>query len=153
MIWVDADAIPAAVKDVIIRAALKRGVPAIFVANKLVALPPSERLTFMLADSSPDAADRLIAEHAGTGELVITQDIPLAAILVGKGITVINPHGTRFSEENIGERLATRDLMDSLRSQGEITGGPSAFGDREKRAFSATFDRELTRLLKTRARN
>jgi len=150
MIWVDADAIPSAVKEVIVKAALKRGMRAKFVANKVIALPPSELLTFMLAAATPDAADKLIAEQAVAGDLVITQDIPLAAILVGKGITAINPHGTKFSEDNIGDRLATRDLMDSLRSQGEITGGPAAFNERDKRAFSAAFDRELTRLLRTR---
>jgi uncharacterized protein len=146
-IWVDADAIPGPVKDIILNASVKRSVAVTFVANKALALPISECIGFVLVKPAPDAADHYIAEHASVEDLVITQDIPLAHTLVKKGVTAINPRGGKFSEDNIGERLSMRDLKETLRDQGEMTGGPSAFGQKEKRAFAATFDRELTRML------
>ena len=146
-IWVDADAIPGPVKEIILNASVKRSISVTFVANKPIALPISERVSFVLVNLGPDAADHYIAENAGGDDLVITQDIPLAHTLLKKGVTAINPRGGKFTEDNIGERLSMRDLKETLRDQGEMTGGPSAFGQKEKRAFAATFDRELTRML------
>jgi uncharacterized protein YaiI (UPF0178 family) len=147
-IWVDADAVPGPVKDIVLAAALKRMIPTVFVANKLIALPISPLISFVQVNKTPDAADYYINEQAAEQDFIITQDIPLAHLLVRRGLTVINPRGDRFTEDNIGERLSIRDLMQHLRDGGEMTGGPAKFGDKEKRAFASSFDRELTRLLK-----
>lgn len=147
-IWVDADACPGAVKDIVIAAAFKKKVEAVFVANKSILLPQSELFTCIQVDSSPDAADCLIAQQALPGDLVITQDIPLAHTLVHKEVTVISPRGDSFNADNIGERLSIRDFLQQRRDTGEITGGPKQFGEKEKRVFASTFDRELTRLLR-----
>jgi uncharacterized protein len=149
-IWVDADACPGAVKDIVMSAAVKRTVEAVFVANKKLTFPTTPYISFQLVDLSPDAADQLIADNAQPGDLVITQDIPLAHILVTKGVSTISPRGIIFCLDNIGERLSVRDLMQELRDTGEMTGGPKQFGDKEKRAFASAFDRELTRLLRSR---
>jgi uncharacterized protein YaiI (UPF0178 family) len=100
-------------------------------------------------DGGPDVADDHIAENAEPGDLVITADIPLASRLVAKGVSAIDPRGTEYSAANIGERLSIRDFMDDLRSSGVETGGPKAFGPKDKRAFAATFDRVLTRNLRS----
>ena len=147
-IWVDADAVPGAVKEIILAAALKRKVNTIFVANKPIALPASPLISFVLVQKTPDAADYYINEQADKDDFTITQDIPLAHLLVKRGLTVINPRGERFTEDNIGERLSIRDLMEHLRDGGTMTGGPAKFCDKEKRAFASSFDRELTRLLR-----
>lgn len=147
-IWVDADACPAAVREIINRAAQRRSVETVYVANKPLPLPESGLISFVKVDVAPDEADRYIEGHAVAGDLVITQDIPLAALLVAAGIVVIDPRGDTYSQENIGERLSLRDFLQGLRENGELAGGPSAFGEREKRAFAAAFDRELTRLLR-----
>ena len=147
-IWIDADAVPGPVKEIVITAALKRKIKTIFVANKVIAVPPSPIFSFVLVNKTPDAADYYINDQASIFDFVITQDIPLAHLLVKRGVTVINPRGLRFTEDNIGERLSVRDLMEQLRDQGQMTGGPAKFGDKEKRAFAASFDRELTRLIR-----
>lgn len=147
-IWVDADACPSAVRDVVLAAAKKRNVQTIFVANKQLLLPPLPMISSVLVDTQMDAADKYIALYATSQDLVITQDIPLAHSLVTAGVTVINPRGDRYTADNIGERLSTRNLMKDLRDFGEITGGPKQFSDRDKRLFASSFDRELTRLLR-----
>jgi uncharacterized protein YaiI (UPF0178 family) len=149
-IWVDADACPGAIKDIITTAAVKRAVEAVFVANKTLTFPVSTYISFQLVAAGPDIADQHIAEEAQPGDLVITQDIPLAHILVTKGVATISPRGVIFCPDNIGERLSVRDLMQELRDTGEMTGGPKQCGDKEKRAFASAFDRELTRLLRAR---
>jgi uncharacterized protein YaiI (UPF0178 family) len=150
VIWVDADACPGPVKDIVVAAAKRLGLRTVFVANKQILLPPHECLSCVLVQAGADAADQHIAEQASVGDLVITADIPLAHILVTKGVTVIDHRGGKFTPENVGDRLSTRDLMQHLRDSGEVTGGPKAFGDKEKRAFASTLDRELTRLRNTR---
>lgn len=147
-IWVDADACPVVVKDIILSAIHKRAINVVFVANKYLTLPSSTLISSMQVDNSPDAADLYIKENAKISDLVITQDILLAHALVCRGIVVIDPRGKKFSEDNIGQVVATRNLMQGLRDTGEITGGPKQFGDKEKRAFAAAFDQEITRLLK-----
>jgi uncharacterized protein YaiI (UPF0178 family) len=147
-IWVDADACPGAVRDIVIRAANRRAIDTAFIANKPLFVPQAPHLSFIQVSLGPDVVDQHIIEQAQCGDLVITQDIPLAATLVAQGIVVISPHGTLFSESNIGERLASRNLMSDLRDFGLVTGGPRPFGEKEKRAFANAFDQALTRLLK-----
>lgn len=147
-IWVDADACPGAVRDIVLKAANRLVVHTTFVANKPLYLPVASHLFFVQLPAGPDLVDLYIIEQAQEGELVITQDIPLAAQLVTQGVTVISPHGTLFTDGNIGDRLASRNLMSDLRDMGMITGGPKPFGEKEKRAFANTFDQVLTRLLK-----
>lgn len=147
-IYVDADACPGVIKDIIIRAAKSRKIPTIFVANKVLLLPVSEYLRQETVEAGLDKADTFIAENAVASDLVVTQDIPLAHQLVKKGIVAINPRGLIYTEDNIGDRISVRDLLTDLRDSGEITGGPKPFGDKDKRAFASSFDRVLTQLLR-----
>ncbi len=147
-IWVDADACPGAVREIVLKAANRLVVHTTFVANKALFLPQAEHLYFVQVPAGPDVVDGYIIEQAITGDLVITQDIPLAAELVNQGVVVISPHGTLFTDGNIGDRLASRNLMSDLRDTGMITGGPKPFGEKEKRAFANAFDQALTRLLR-----
>jgi len=148
-IWVDADAAPRDVKDIVARAALRLELPILLVANQRLQTPANNSfVTAVRVEGGPDVADDHIAEHAEPGDLAITADIPLAARLVEKGVKAIDPRGTEYTEENIGERLSVRDFMDQLRSTGIETGGPSVYGPKEKQAFAATLDRVLTHLLK-----
>jgi uncharacterized protein YaiI (UPF0178 family) len=152
-IWVDADAAPRDVKDVVARAAARLESEAVFVANRRLYTPANN--SFVSAEvvaGGPDAADDYIAEAAEPGDLAITADIPLAARLVEKGVAVIDPRGTEYTADNVGERLSVRDFMDGLRAAGVETGGPSGFGPKDKRAFAASFDRVLTRLVRARRR-
>lgn len=150
-IWVDADAAPVAVKDIVARAALRLEIEAVLVANQRLQTPANNPfMTSVRVAGGPDVADDHIAEEAQPGDLAITADIPLAARLVEKGVTAIDPRGDEYNEASIGERLSVRDFMDQLRSSGVETGGPSGYGDRDKQAFAATFDRLLTRLTRSR---
>lgn len=148
-VWVDADACPGAVKEIIIRAALKRAVVTVFVANTKVSVMESPYLSSVQVPQGADVADQYIVTHAHLGDLVISQDIPLAHELVSKGLTVITPYGTLLTVSNIGERLSTRDFSYGLREAGLMTGGPKPFGEKEKRLFASCFDQELTRLQKS----
>jgi uncharacterized protein YaiI (UPF0178 family) len=149
-IWVDADASPGDVKSIVARAALRREIPTAFVANHRVQTPANNPFVSALrVDGGPDAADDLIADQAQPGDLAITADIPLAARLVGKGVHTVDPRGTEYTSANIGERLSIRDFMDGLRSVGVETGGPAAWGPKEKQAFASTFDRILTKLTRS----
>jgi uncharacterized protein len=147
-IWVDADACPGPVKDIIISATIRRAIKTVFVANKYLNLPVSEYLSFVQVNKESDAADFYIRENAKKSDLVISQDILLAQMLVLKGIVVVDPRGRKYTENNIGEIVATRNLMQELRDIGALTGGAKQFGDREKRAFASAFDQELTRLIR-----
>jgi hypothetical protein len=150
-IWVDADAAPRDVKDIVARAALRLELPTLLVANQRMQTPANNPfVTAVRVEGGPDVADDYIAEQAQPGDLAVTADIPLAARLVKKGVKTLDPRGTEYTEENIGERLSIRDFMDQLRSTGVETGGPSVYGTKEKQAFAAAFDRALARLLKKR---
>jgi uncharacterized protein YaiI (UPF0178 family) len=149
-IWVDADACPGAVRDIIIKTAVRLSIDAVFVANKTILLPQSPYLTTVTVEALPDAADHYIRDTAEKSDVVITHDIPLASQLVPKEILVLDPRGHKYTHENIGERLSIRNFMEDMRSSGEIQGGPKQFGEKEKRQFAALLDRELTRLLKSR---
>lgn len=147
-IWIDADACPGEIKEIIIKAAHKRSIEAIFVSNKNIALPVSPYLLVVKVDQGADVADDYIAERAEANDLVVTQDIPLAAILVPKGAVVISLHGDLFTASNIGERLSVRNFMHELRSTGVITGGPKAFSNKNVQKFANTFDQQLFKLSK-----
>ena len=148
-IWIDADAAPRDVKDVVFRASKRLSLAVVLVANQRLALPPNNPLaTAVWVRGGPDEADRHIAEHAAPGDLAVTADIPLAAILVGRRVVALDFRGAVYSEENIGERLSVRDFMAALRDTGVQTGGPAPYGPRDKQAFAASFDRLLVQLLK-----
>ncbi len=147
-IWVDADACPTAVRDVIAVAAHKHGVATVYVANKKLAVPVSPHITFVQVATASDAADTYIQDNAESCDLVVTQDIPLAHGVVTKGAVAISPHGEKFTPDNIGERISMRNLMQDLRDSGTITGGPKQFSERDKREFANTFSNELVKLLR-----
>lgn len=151
-VWIDADAAPREVKEIVFRAAKRLSVETVLVANQWLTAPPGNPFVAAVrVDGGPDVADRHIAEHAEPGDVAITADIPLAARLVEKQVTVIDPRGDEYTEENVGERLAVRDLMDGLRGAGLLDpGGPRPYGPKDKQAFSATLDRVLTRALRRR---
>jgi uncharacterized protein len=123
-IWVDADACPVPIKDIVCAAANRRSVETIFVANKPLLLASSPFLKLIQVENKPDAADSYIIEHVDQHDLVITQDILLAHNLVATAVTVIDPRGRKYTEDNIGEIVSTRNLMHSLRDGGEVSGGP-----------------------------
>jgi uncharacterized protein YaiI (UPF0178 family) len=148
-IWIDADAAPRVVKDLVFRAAKRLNLSTVLVANQRLQLPPGNPLvTAVWVDGGPDVADQHIAAQAAPGDLVVTQDIPLAALLVPKGVAVLDPRGDEHTSETIGERLSIRDLMDQLRSAGAVTGGPPTYDARARHAFASALDRTLTRLLR-----
>lgn len=150
-LWIDADAAPLMVKEVCFRASDRLTLDAVFVANQRVALPPGyTHLTAVRVDSGADEADRYIAEHAEAGDVAVTADIPLAALLVPKGVVVIDPRGEEYTPEIIGERLSVRNFMDELRGQGVETGGHAPYGAKEKQAFANALDRALTRAMRGR---
>jgi uncharacterized protein len=148
-LWLDADAAPRDVKDVCFRASERLELETILVANQRLQLPVGYRhLSAVRVDGGPDVADRYIADHAVAGDVAVTADIPLAALLVPKGVVVIDPRGEEYTEESIGERLSVRNFMDGLRGAGVETGGNAAWGAREKQAFANALDRALTRAMR-----
>ncbi len=147
-IWVDADACPGPIRDIVIKASKRLAIETIFVANKLLQLPALANLSFVQVALGPDVVDAYIVDHAQANDLVITQDILLAALLVPKSITVITPRGTLYTVDNINESIATRNLMQDLRDVGSISGGPRPFDDKVKRQFAQHFDAALQKLAK-----
>ena len=147
-IYVDADGFPRAAKDILIRAVLRLGVPVVFVANKPVRQKPSPLISNLVVPEGPDIADDRIVALAEPGDLVITADIPLADRVVSKGVFALNPRGKLYTEENIKERLAVRDLLSELRDGGLMTGGPPVFWKKDCQAFADQLDRFLIRRLK-----
>lgn len=152
-LWIDADAAPREVKEIVYRAAQRLKVETILVANQRLSLPLNNSLvTAVLVEGGPDVADRYIAVYAGTGDVAVTADIPLAAALVEKSVTVIDPRGEEYSSANVGERLSMRNFMDGLRGAGMATGGPRPYSPRDKQAFAATLDRVLSRTAREEAK-
>jgi uncharacterized protein YaiI (UPF0178 family) len=143
-VYVDADACP--VKQEIYRVAQRHAVKVYIVSNSPIAVPRDPLIERVVVAAGPDAADDWIAQRAAKGAIVVTQDIPLASRAVKAGAVAIAPNGKPFSESSIGMTLATRNLMDSLRSAGEITGGPKAFSPKDRSAFLGSLDREIVRL-------
>ena len=148
-LWIDADAAPRDVKEICFRASERLALATILVANQRIQLPLGyKHLSAVRVDGGPDVADRYIAEHAVKGDVAITADIPLAALLVPHGVVVLDPRGEEYTAESIGERLSVRNFMDGLRGAGVETGGHAAYGAREKQAFANALDRALTRGLR-----
>ncbi len=135
-IFVDADAFPNVLKEILLRFVLKRGIRTRFIANKKISIPDVAFISMEIAPQGVDEADHLIAFTCNEKDLVITADIPLADRIVAKGAIGLDPRGTIYTKENIKGLLTMRNLMQELRDGGEITGGPSAIGEKEKRAFA-----------------
>ena len=144
-IWVDADACPVAVKEILYRAANRTQVPLVLVANRMLRVPPSPWITALQVPAGFDVADKRIAMEAQEGDLVITADVPLAAEVIAKGAVVIDPRGELLTTNNIQERLTLRNFLDSLRSSGVETGGPSALSDADRKTFANQLDRLLAK--------
>jgi uncharacterized protein YaiI (UPF0178 family) len=144
-IWVDADACPRAVKDLLFRAAERVEAHLTLVANQFLRTPPSPYLHSEVVGDGFDAADKRIVELTDPGDLVVTADVPLAAEVIKKGARALNPRGEVYTEENIGDHLATRNLLNELRSGGMETGGPPSFTRRDRQAFANALDRLLAK--------
>jgi uncharacterized protein YaiI (UPF0178 family) len=144
-IWVDADACPKTVKEILFRAAERVGIQVILVANQPMSVPPSRHIRTIQVSPGFDVADNEIVKRLALGDLVITADIPLAAEVIAQGGHALNPRGELYTPENIRERLNLRDFMDSLRSSGIATGGPAALSPRDRQAFANALDSWLAR--------
>lgn len=142
-IWVDADACPGPVKEILFRAAQRTGVALTLVANQPLKTPPAAHIRAIQVPGGFDVADNAIVDRVAQGDLVITADIPLAAAVLERGAHALNPRGERYTQDNIRERLGMRDFMDTLRSSGVQTGGPATFGPRDRQAFANGLDRFL----------
>ncbi|HEY4561184.1 MAG TPA: YaiI/YqxD family protein [Lysobacter sp.] len=145
-IWVDADACPGPVRDIVVRAANRAQVQAVFVANQWIRLPTSPWLRAIQVAQGPDEADDAIAAQLAAGDLVVTQDIPLAVRAIEAGAAAMDPRGEVHTKDTIAQRLSMRNFMDELRGAGVQTGGPAAFHARDRQAFAAGLDRWLARL-------
>jgi uncharacterized protein len=148
-IFIDADAFPGVIKDILIKASRRLNVPLVFVANKPLRIEKRAHISIMVVPEGPDVADDLIAGLAEPGDLVITADIPLADRVVTKKAFAMNPRGKLYTEHNIKDRLAMRDLLSELRDGGMITGGPAVFGTKDRQAFANQLDSFLVRQLKS----
>ena len=147
-IWVDADACPAAIKEILFRAAERTHCLITLVANQVLRIPISPYVKFLQVPAGFDVADKKIVELLVAGDLVITADIPLAAATIEKGGMALNPRGERYTPDNIRERLSIRNFMDELRGGGVNTGGPAPLGARDKQAFANGLDAVLARHFK-----
>ena len=143
-IWIDADACPATIKELLYRAAQRTKTKLTLVANQSLYTPRSEFIDSLVVRSGANVADRRIVELVQAGDLVITADIPLAAAVVAKGAQALDPRGELYTETNIGERLAVRNLLDELRGGGHVGGGPANFTAKDRQAFANQLDRWLT---------
>ncbi len=144
-IWVDADACPVVIKDILFKAARRTGVQITLVANQPISTPPSPNIDFIRVSPGFDVADNEIVRRLKSGDLVVTSDIPLAAEVIEKGALALNPRGEMYTRENVKSRLNMRDFLDSLRSSGVVTGGPPALSQSDRLAFANHLDRWLTK--------
>jgi uncharacterized protein YaiI (UPF0178 family) len=142
-IWVDADACPNVVKEVLFRAAERTGMMVTLVANQIIRTPPSKFIRTLRVEAGFDVADNEIVKRTEPGDLVITADIPLAAEVIDKGGVALNPRGERYTTETIKERLNMRDFMDTMRASGVQTGGPPALNQRDRQQFANELDKWL----------
>ena len=147
-IWVDADACPVVIKEILYRAAERVEVQMILVANRPLQIPQSPWVKFIQVASGLDVADNEIIKRLTAGDLVITSDIPLAAEVIEKGGIGLNPRGELYSVDNVRDRLSMRDFMDTLRSCGIDTGGPSAFSQSDRKSFASHLDKILSKYSK-----
>jgi len=148
-IWVDADACPKAIKEILYRAAGRKQVKTTLVANASLSIPRSPYLHFLRVEAGFDVADKEIARLMLAGDLVITADIPLAAEAIEQGGFALNPRGEFYTSDNVKAALSMRNFMDGLRGAGTLTGGPAAFTHADRTAFANQLDRFLTRHLKS----
>lgn len=146
-IWVDADACPKAVKEILFKTAIRRQVKTTLVANQYMSVPPSPFIDSIRVSAGFNVADDEIVKLCAPGDLVITADIPLADKIVEKGATGLNPRGELYTEDNIKGLLSMRNLMEELRSAGAVSGGPAAFSPRDRQNFTNQLDKYLTRNL------
>jgi uncharacterized protein YaiI (UPF0178 family) len=144
-IWVDADACPGAIKEILYRVAGRTQTPLILVANQWLKVPPSPYIKAIQVSKGFDVADRHIATAVEAGDIVVTADIPLAALVVDKGAHALNPRGELYGRENIAQLLDMRNFLDTLRASGIDTGGPPAFSNADRQAFANRLDRLLAR--------
>lgn len=151
-IWVDADACPAEVKEVLYKVIKRLRIPLTLVANQMMWFPKSELIRFELVAAGANVADQRIVELLSAGDLVISADIPLAAEAVARGATVLDPRGEELNADNVGSRLAARNLMDELRGTGLETGGPAPYSAKNKQHFANQLDRLLTKLMRVTPR-
>ncbi len=143
-IWVDADACPGVIKDILFRAAIRTKITMTLVANHVIRIPSSENIHFMQVTQGFDVADNEIVQRINNGDLVITADIPLAAEVIEKGALALNPRGELYTADTIKAKLTMRNFMDTLRSSGVQTGGPSAISQADRQAFANQLDKLLT---------
>lgn len=148
-IWVDADACPVVIKEILFKAALRTQVQTTLVANHAMRIPPSHFVDFLQVGSGFDVADNEIVKRLQPGDLVVTADIPLAAEVIAAQGQALNPRGQLYTTENIRARLNMRDFMESLRSSGVQTGGPAAINQADRQAFANQLDRILAKYLKS----
>jgi uncharacterized protein YaiI (UPF0178 family) len=144
-IWVDADACPGEIKELLYRTAVRMKIKVTLVANQSLRIPRSEYIDTLLVGDGANVADRRIVELVAPGDLVVTADIPLASDVVAKGAEAIDPRGGLYTHANIGERLAMRNVIDQLRGGGQIGGGPANFGPKDRQAFANQLDRWLVK--------
>jgi len=144
-IWVDADACPKVIKEILFRAAARAKVTVILVANKPLRVPPSPYLKTVQVSAGFDVADEHIIRNLERGDLVITADIPLAAEVIGKGGHALNPRGELYTKDNIRERLVMRDLLEELRGSGMVSGGPPSLSHNDRHAFASQLDRLMAK--------
>jgi hypothetical protein len=147
-IWIDADACPVVVKEIIFRAAERLEIHTILVANRMLRMPPSRFIRAIQVPSGFDVADAHIVDQLAAGDLVITADIPLASQVLERQAHALNPRGEMYTAANIAERLSMRNFLEDLRSSGVQTGGPNAFSQADRQAFGGALDRFLARALK-----
>ncbi len=145
-IWVDADACPGVIKEIIYRAAERRQIRTTLVANQMLRTPPSRFIRAIQVASGFDVADAHIVDQVEAGDLVVTADIPLASLVIERGAHALNPRGELYTPGTIRERLSMRNFMESLRSAGVDTGGPAAFSQADRQAFANQLDRFLARI-------
>lgn len=147
-IWVDADACPVAIREMLIRAAQRTGIQITFVANQNIPLPPVKTIRSVQVSSGYDVADNWIVSQTGAGDLVVTQDIPLADEVISKGAIAIGPRGQLFTRENIKARLNMRDFMETMRSSGIHSGGPAPLNQQDKQNFANQLDKWLNKAIR-----
>jgi uncharacterized protein YaiI (UPF0178 family) len=144
-IWVDADACPVAIKEILFRASIRTGVNVTLIANQQIQIPRSPTIKMIQVSSGFDIADEEIVKRLEPGDLVITSDIPLASDAIGKDGLVLSPRGERLTKDNIGARLNMRDFMESMRASGVATGGPAALSQSDRKAFADELDKLLAK--------
>jgi hypothetical protein len=145
-IWVDADACPKVIKEILFRAAERAQAPVTLVANQPLVTPPSRLIKTVQVAPGFDVADNYIVQQVQAGDLVVTADIPLAAAVIEKDALALNPRGELYTHDNVRQRLTLRNMMEELRSIGQITGGPPPLNQRDRQAFANALDRLLAKL-------